>query len=194
MSRTDDAPRSPVDDELSCDQHLRGRRRAPSQECTNAREQLFVGEGAADDVVGAAVERTHALDRIRRGREQDDGNVPVPCTTRFPPPQPQAQVELGEQHDIRANALGELERLAPPRRPEHVEAVVAEVATEILACLGLRLCDQDGTRHAADASRVLRDAPDVLCGESVSRLPQPAWPDEAARSALRGARAGARPR
>ena len=38
---------------------------------------------------------------------------------------------------------------------EHVEAVVAELAAEVLARLGLRLGDEDGTRHAADASRAV---------------------------------------
>jgi hypothetical protein len=58
-----------------------------------------------------------------------------------------AQVELGEEHDIGPDALGELERLAPPRCPEDVEPVVPEVATQVFTCLGLGLCDKDGTRH-----------------------------------------------
>ena len=39
------APRSPIDDEPPGDQHLGRRLCAPSQERTNTREQLFVGEG-----------------------------------------------------------------------------------------------------------------------------------------------------
>ena len=147
MSRTETRRGPPIDDELSGDQHLRGRRRAPAQERPDAREQLLVGEGTAHDVVGAAVERPHALDGIGRGREQDHGDVPVPRPSRLAPSKAQAQVELGEQHDVRPDALRELERLAPPSGPEHVEPVVAKVATEILACLRLGLGDQDGARH-----------------------------------------------
>ncbi len=135
-----------------------------AQERADPCEQLLVGERSADDVVGAAVERPHPLDRIRGRREQDHGDVPVPAPPRLAAPEPKAEVELGEQHEIGPCALGELERLAPPRGAEHVEAVVAQLSTEVLARLGLGLGDEDGARHAADASPGTLPAPDVLCG------------------------------
>ena len=143
-----DPARAPVDDELAGGEHLGGRRGAAPQERSDAREQLHVRERAADDVVGAAVERAHALDGVRGGREQDHGHVAVPRPPRLAAAKPQAEVELGEEHEVRPRALGELERLAPARRLEHVEAVVAELPVEVLARLGLRLGDEDCARHA----------------------------------------------
>ena len=52
-----------------------------------------------------------------------------------------------------ASALGELERLAPARGAEHVEAVVAQLPAEVLARLGLGLGDEDGARHAPTLAR-----------------------------------------
>ena len=77
-------------------------------------------------------------------------------------PEAQAEVELGQEHEIRPCPLHELERLAPPRRAEDVEAVVAQLASEVLARLELWLGDEDGARHAADASLRVQPAPDVL--------------------------------
>ena len=104
--------------------------------------------------------------RSEDGREHDDGNVPVPGSSRLATPKPQAQLELGEENDVGPRALGELERLAPAGRAEHVEAVVAELPAEVLARLGLGLGDEDGARHADDASPLACPAPDVLCGGS----------------------------
>ena len=119
--------------------------------------------GLTDDVIGAALERTHALDGVRPCGEHDDRNVPIPRPPGLAAPKPQAEVELGEQDDVGTRGLRELERLAAPRGTEDVEAVVAKLPAEKLARLGLRLGDENGTRHAADASPARSSPPDVLC-------------------------------
>ncbi len=129
------------------------RRSAPSQERTNAREQLLVGERAPDDVVGSAVEGAHPLDGIGRGREQDHGDVSIPRPAGLAAAQPEAEVELGEENEVGSRALGELERLRTACGVEDVEAVVAQMSAEVLARLGLGLGDEDGVRHVDDASR-----------------------------------------
>ena len=73
-----------------------------------------------------------------------------------------SEVELGEQNDVRTTAFHELERLAPPCRPEHVEPVVAELPSEILACLRLGLGDEDGARHGATLA--------AACGPSATAI------------------------
>ena len=113
-----------------------------------------------------------------------DGDVAIPRPSGLPPAKPKAEIELGEENEVRPNALDQLERFAAACGTEHVEAVVAELAAQVLADLGLGLGDEDGTRHAADASRGSRVAPDVLSGESVPSVPQPAARDAADLTAL----------
>jgi len=103
-----DPSRTAVDDQVAGDEHLGGRRRAPPQKRPDPSEQLLVRKRAADDVVRATVERTHALDGIGRRREQDDRNVPVPRPPGLAPAEPKAEVELGEENEIRPDALDEL--------------------------------------------------------------------------------------
>ncbi len=99
--------------------------RTPAQQRADSRQQLLVRERAADDVVGTAVEGTHALDGIGRRCEEDHRHVSIPGAPRLPAPQAQAEVELGEENDVGARALRELEGLAPARCAEDVEAVIA---------------------------------------------------------------------
>ena len=73
-----DAPRRPVDDEVARDDDVVGRNGRSPDQCANAREELVVGERAPDDVVGAALERPHALERVGSGREHDHRYVPIP--------------------------------------------------------------------------------------------------------------------
>ena len=89
--------------------------------------------------------------------------------------EPKTELELLEQHEIRAHLLGEVERLAPSRGAEDVEAVVAQLPAEVLARLRLELRDED-CRHARDASPRARRAPDVLCGEKIRGVDaEPIW-------------------
>jgi hypothetical protein len=65
--------------------------------------------------------------------------------------------------DTGPGANGQLERLTPSRRAEHVEAVVAQLPAEVLPRLGLGLGDEDsmGTATTLARSRELRQMPFV---------------------------------
>ena len=128
-----DTPCSPVDGQVVRDEHLGGRRPAPSEQRADTSQQLLVGERPSDDVVRSAIESADALDRIGRRREEDDRDVPVPASARLTATEAETEVELGEKHEIGVRALDEIERLASPRGPEHVEAVVAQLSPEVLA-------------------------------------------------------------
>jgi len=128
-------PGASVDHEVAGDQHLGRRGRAPAQERADARQQLLVRERPPHHVVRAAIEGTHALDEIRRGSEQDHRHVPVPRPSGLSAAEAQAEVELGEENEIRTCTLREVERLASARRAEHVEPVVLELAPEVFARL-----------------------------------------------------------
>ena len=86
---------------------------------------------------------------------------------RLAAPEPETELELGEEDEIRPRRLGELERLAATRGAEDVEAVVAQLASEVLARLGLGLGDEDCARHGADASPSRSGVPGVLCGGKI---------------------------
>jgi len=110
------------------------------------------------------------------------GHVPVPRASGLAATEAKTQLELGEQDDVRTGALRELERLAATRRAEDVETVVSELPAEELARLGLGFGDEDGARHAGDASPVACPPPDVLCGGLPTSLPQPSVLHMAARA------------
>ena len=168
-----DASGSPVDDKLAGGEHLAVRDRGPPKHRSNPREQLFVRERPAEDVVRASVERAHTIDRVRGRRQEDHGDVSIPCPARLAATQPEAELELLEEHEIGSGLLREVEGLARARRAEDVEAVVAQLAAEILARFRLELCDEDCARHATDASGASRSTPDVLCGGTVTTAPHP---------------------
>ena len=117
-------------------------------------------------------------------RTSPNGHVAVPRSAWLAATETQAEVELGEQDDVGPDALGELERFASSASAEHVEAVVAQLATEIFASLGFGLGDEDGARHEADASPASRGAPDVLCSGCVPSLPQLSAEDVARKTAM----------
>ena len=135
------SPRRPIDDEVARDDELVGRNGRSPDQGANAREELVVRVRVTDNVVGAALERSHALDGVRSCGEHDDWNVPVPRPPGLAAPKPQAEVELGEQDDGGTRGLRELERLAAPSGTEDVEAVLAKLPAEEFARLGLRLGD-----------------------------------------------------
>ena len=129
-----------------------GTRGSPDQGA-NAREQLVVGERASEDVVGAALERAHALDASRsRSRARSPARFdPTSARARHGEAAGTGRARRAARRPGRAR-LRELERLAAPRGTEDVEAVVAKLAAEVLSRLGLGLGDEDGTRHDGDAS------------------------------------------
>jgi len=123
-------------------------------------------ERPVEVVVAAAVEGAHAIDRVRLLRaEQDHRHLTVPL------PQPAAELEslgISDQDEIWAEALEELERFSV-RNAHDFEPVLRQMTFEEASRGVLRLCEQHCTRHAIDASGDLREAPDVLSVESVSK-------------------------
>jgi len=160
-----DPPRPFVDNEVAGDQHVGGADRTSAQKRSNSSEELVVCERPAHDVVGSSIESANAFEGIRRGCEQDHGHISIPGPPRLPAPKSEAEIELREQDDVRSGSFGKLERFAPPRCAEDVEAVVAQLSAQILARLGLGLGDEDSAWHDADASPTGPAAPDVLSGE-----------------------------
>ena len=169
-----DPPRPLVDNEIAGDQHVGGGSGASPQESADAREELLVRERPAHDVVGSSIESANAFDGIRRGCEENHGDISIPGPPRLPAPKSEAEIELREQDDVGSCSFGKLERFAPPRCAEDVEAVVAELPSQVLARLELGLGDKDSAWHDADASPNGAAAPDVLSGESVTTVPQSA--------------------
>src|SRR5262245_56681193 len=116
-----DATRRAVEYEVARDDRVSGGGKPTPKQCADPREELLVRERSSDDVVGAAVERADAFDRVGRRRENDHRNVPVPVSPGLAAPQSQAEVELGNDDEVWARRLGDVERLAPASRSEHVE-------------------------------------------------------------------------
>ncbi len=98
---------------------------------------------ARDEVVAAARERTHAVDRVG-GLVPDHDHRQVRERVEH--------IGVAEQHEVRPRALGELERGAAVAGAEDVEAVVREMALEEAAHVGGGLGDQECGRHAHEAS------------------------------------------
>src|SRR5439155_21717344 len=113
------------------------------------------------------------------------GDVSIPCPARLAATQPEAELELLEEHEIGSGLLREVEGLAHARRAEDVEAGVAQLAAEILARFRLELCDEDCALHATDASGASRSTPDVLCGGTVTTAPHPSERVSAGRNLVR---------
>src|SRR5438270_1433836 len=166
-----DPARRPVDLDLPDLKPLGRRRRRPAQDGSDPREELVVKEGPPDEVVGAALERPHAVDGVGLGpsdHDQRDLAVPRP-----------ALLEGGgvpEEDEVGARPLRELERLAARGRAEDVEAVVGQVTLEKAPSRGLRLGDEDGIRHTRDATGAPPPQLDVLCRDSATnheQLPRP---------------------
>ena len=85
-------------------------------------------------------------------------NVPIPCAAWLAAPKTKAELELGEQHEVRARTLGQLERFAPPRGTEDVETIVSKLPPEIFSGLRLQLGDEDCARPLAAIPIWLRQA------------------------------------
>ncbi len=117
------------------------------------------------------------------GDQQDHGHVAIPASARLAAAQALAEVELPEEHEVGPDALGELERLAPARCVEHVEAVVAELAAEVLARLDLGLCDEERVRHAPTLAASQPRHQMSFATKRVKSVPQPSPAAVAARPA-----------
>src|SRR3954449_7264544 len=133
------------------------------------RDQLLVVERPRDEVVAAALERVHTVDRIRsRLAEDDHRDIAVPAAAWLALAQSPADVEAGGilepagEHEVRAHALGKVESQLLRRSAEDLEAVARQVTLEELPRSRLGLGEEQRARHAADASAAERTAPDVL--------------------------------
>ena len=126
-----DASCRAVDHEIAGDDDVTLGRGAPAEQRADPRKELLVRERPAKDVVGAAVERTNALDRVGGRCEDYDRHVPVPAPAGLAAAKPQTEVELAEEDEIRTSALHELESLAPAGGSENVEIVVAQLPAEV---------------------------------------------------------------
>ena len=135
-----------------------GRRRDAAEHGANPGEQLVVEERPRDEIVGAAVEGAHAVDGVGLLRpEHDHRHVAVPRTSRLALAQPAADVELAaEQDEIRASSLGERQSVLAVLGPQHVEAVLGEVAREEAAGRRLGVGDQESAGHEPTVARRLR--------------------------------------
>src|SRR5438105_672747 len=170
-----DATGRPVDLERADADEVRGDRRRPPQDGSDAGQQLVVEERPAEEVVGAAVERPCAVDRVGLGGTEDDERHHAAPRAAFV-----ERRRVAEEDEVRPRPLRELERLAARGGTEDVEAVVGEMALEEAPRRGLRLGDEDCIRHTRDAT----GAPppqlvDVLCRESATnrkQLPRPLRP------------------
>ena len=143
-------PCTPVDDELARLEYLRRPGRRTAQDGADTGNELRV-DLSLGDVVGAALERPHALHRVgaRRGQD-DDGHVPVPAAARLALAQPRTQLCLAREHDVGPHPLGDVERLTAPRCLDHLETVGAEVALEVARLVRVGICDEHCRRHGSE--------------------------------------------
>src|SRR5262245_14062968 len=166
-----DAPRRAVDLDRAGGQPFGLGRRGPAQDGADPRDQLVVVERPVEVVVAPAVEGPHPVDGIGLLRaEQDHWHLSVALA------QPAAELEalgVADQHEVGAHTLEELERF-PVLDAYDLEPVLRQMSLEEAPRGLLGLCEQDGTRHATDASREVREPPGVHSAESVSKLRQPA--------------------
>ena len=152
-----DSAGAAVDRQLPRLHELVARRPAAPQHRADACEELLVVDRALDHVVDAAVEGAHAVDRVGPLRcEQDHGHLPVPAAAGLAGAQAAAQLELGQQDEVRPSAFRQGEGVAVHPRLHDVEAVVAEVTLEKPSRDVLGLCQQQRVAHADDASHGAR--------------------------------------
>ena len=137
-----DTPGRPVDADLPRLEHVALLRRCPPEHGPDPRTQLLVCERPVDVVVGAALERAGAVDGVRRlAAQQDHRDVAIPRAARHAVAQARAELQLGDEDEVGAHALGQVEDLARVAGAEHVEPVVGELALEEAAGLGLGFGD-----------------------------------------------------
>ena len=138
-----------------------GRARAgPPEQRLDPRPQLLVGERPVEVVVGPALEGADAIDEgvaLLRA-EQDDRDVAVPGAAGLALPEPETQLELGEEDEIRTQALGQVERLAGGDRRHNLEAVLDELALEEPTGRALGLGDDQGGCHSPTVAPTPRGA------------------------------------
>jgi hypothetical protein len=136
-------------------------------------------ERPGEVVVAAAVEGPDPVDRVRvRTSENDDRNV-----GRAP-----AEVgdeRVGGEDEVGPGELEQGDRLAVDGL-DHLEAVLAEMALQEAARRGFGLGEQQGVRHAGDATAETSARPDVLSRRCAPRNPQRPWPPSGPRRRARG--------
>ena len=129
-----DAPRHAVDPQRASLELLARLRRDAAEDRVDARDELVVVERPHHEVVAAARERAHAVDRVGlRVADHDHRDVREPVERRL----------VAEQDEVGPRARRQLERLRPVVGAEHVEAVVGEVSDEEPPDIGLGLRDED---------------------------------------------------
>jgi hypothetical protein len=132
-----------VDDERSYLNKLRLPERRSAQERADAGEELEV-QVPRHDVVGAALERADAHDRVRVGLGQHDHrHVPIPPPPGLARSQARAEVGLPRDHEVRQQPLGDVERTRGPRCAEDPEAVVPQLPLEVVPRSGLPFGQED---------------------------------------------------
>ena len=100
-------------------------------------------------VVGAALKRADTIDGVRPlGPEHDHRHLPVPRPPRLAGTKASAEVELGNEDEIRKPPLGEVERLAAEARVQDLEAVRDELPLEVVARLGLGVGEEHGAQRS----------------------------------------------
>jgi hypothetical protein len=126
-------PRARVELDVADGQRAR-RRGAPAQQRVQPGGDLLDGERLDDVVVGALLQREHAVVDLVAGRQHADGDVVAVAAQA---PQDLHPVEVGhaqvEQDDRRVDLLGGRERRAPARRRDDLEALELEPRRDRLA-------------------------------------------------------------
>jgi hypothetical protein len=86
------------------------------------------------------------------------GTSRVPRTTGLALPEPEAELELGEEDEIRTQALRQVERLAGGDRRHNLEAVLDELPLEEPTGRALGLGDDEGGCHSPTVAPTPRAA------------------------------------
>ena len=176
---TRDAARRAVDPDLPRLQHLGRARAGPPEQRLDPRPQLLVGERPVEVVVGPALEGADAIDEgvaLLRA-EQDDGDVAVPGAAGLALPEPEAELELGEEDEIRTQALGQVERLAGGDRRHNLEAVLDELPLEEPTGRALGLGDDQGSCHSPTVAPAPRARLVVIFRDFAPKDEQPSTSD-----------------
>src|SRR5262249_30106714 len=111
-------------------------------------------------VVCTAFEGANAIDQgiTLLPAEQDHGNIPIPRAAGLALPEPKAELELGEEDEIRAQALGQADRLAGCNRRRNLETVLDEMPLEEPTGRALGLGDDQGGCHSPTVASARRPA------------------------------------